>query len=267
MKPIRDKTPKGNARFAALPERALGDLHLNRTDLVALGYFALRARGSKQGCYERVEDFAKALGVNYTNVSVSVSKLMRLGYVRRERWAQDRRRWAYHVVYSAMPQGVAVPQSDMPQGIPKQAECYALGQKSAMPSFQENRAGTEACLSQQTLNRPKRNNRPRRADAQLVLAELEKVLDQTRARAVVDHRRKLNKPLTPYAAKLLATSLGRSPTPNAAADTMIERGWQGFNPEWAKGTPAGKPKVERMGGIIIKDLDAHYVGGIKIEEV
>jgi hypothetical protein len=84
---------------------------------------------------------------------------------------------------------------------------------------------------------------------------LSKVLDAGRAKAVVDHRKKLNKPLTTYAAERLAMSLARAPDANKAADVMIERGWQGFNPEWATGTSAAPPKVERMGGIIIKNLD------------
>lgn len=63
--------------------------------------------------------------------------------------------------------------------------------------------------------------------------ELEVVLDAERARAVIQHRQRLRKPLTHHAAKLLAAKLAKAADPNAAADLMIERGWQGFEPDWA----------------------------------
>ncbi len=61
---------------------------------------------------------------------------------------------------------------------------------------------------------------------------LKTVLDCERARAVVEHRQKLRKPLTRHGARLLAGALGGAPDPNVAADTMISRGWAGFKVEW-----------------------------------
>jgi hypothetical protein len=52
------------------------------------------------------------------------------------------------------------------------------------------------------------------------------------ADAVLEHRRALRKPLTGRAAQLLAKGFLATADPNAAADMMIERGWQGFKPEW-----------------------------------
>jgi len=52
------------------------------------------------------------------------------------------------------------------------------------------------------------------------------------ADAVLDHRRALRRPLTGRAAQLLAKGFSATADPNAAADMMIERGWQGFKPEW-----------------------------------
>ena len=64
------------------------------------------------------------------------------------------------------------------------------------------------------------------------------VLDQEHAEAVVEHRRvTIKKPLTEYAAKLLAKRLAEWADPNEAADIMIERAWQGFNPSWVKDRP------------------------------
>ncbi len=62
--------------------------------------------------------------------------------------------------------------------------------------------------------------------------ELELVLDAERAKAVIDHRQRIGKPLTAYAAKQLAGKMAQCPDPNAAADEMIANGWQGFKPEW-----------------------------------
>lgn len=62
--------------------------------------------------------------------------------------------------------------------------------------------------------------------------ELLEALDEEHASAVVDHRRKIRKPLTAHAAKLLATKFRNCADPNAAADAMIANGWQGFEPEW-----------------------------------
>jgi type IV secretory pathway TrbL component len=50
---------------------------------------------------------------------------------------------------------------------------------------------------------------------------------------VIEHRNRLRKPLTPFAARLLANKFRLTPDPNAAATVMIEKGWQGFDPSWA----------------------------------
>lgn len=62
--------------------------------------------------------------------------------------------------------------------------------------------------------------------------ELSRALDAVRVAAVIAHRRELKKPLTEHAAKLLANQFLELPDPNAGADLMIERGWQGFNAGW-----------------------------------
>lgn len=64
------------------------------------------------------------------------------------------------------------------------------------------------------------------------LDELCLVLDGARAAAVVEHRKRLRKPLTAYAARQLAAKLAEVPEPNAAADEMIANGWQGFSAHW-----------------------------------
>lgn len=79
-----------------------------------------------------------------------------------------------------------------------------------------------------------------------VREELGVVLDPERANSVIEHRKKLRKPLTPRAAHLLAGKFAKAADANAAADAMVANGWQGFEPEWLenrKGT--GPPRAER----------------------
>ena len=72
--------------------------------------------------------------------------------------------------------------------------------------------------------------------------ELSKVLDESRVTAVLEHRQKLRKPLTAHAATLLAKTLSQHPDPNAAADEMIERGWQSYKLAWTQNAPRGSPR-------------------------
>lgn len=66
-----------------------------------------------------------------------------------------------------------------------------------------------------------------------IITALMAVLDLEHAEAVADHRRvTMKKPLTEFAAKLLAKKFAACPDPNAAAEMMIEKCWQGFDPAW-----------------------------------
>jgi len=75
---------------------------------------------------------------------------------------------------------------------------------------------------------------------------LEVVLDAQRADAVIEHRKRIGKPVTVRAAELLAGKFARCPDPNAGADAMVSNGWQGFEPEWVdrqqqRGSPQARP--------------------------
>lgn len=90
-------------------------------------------------------------------------------------------------------------------------------------------------------------------------AELERVLDSEHAIAVIEHRQRLRKPLTAYAAKQLAKALSKAPDANAAADLMIVKGWQSFDVGWMENQPrpystgspqkGGSPKTFDEGGV------------------
>lgn len=62
--------------------------------------------------------------------------------------------------------------------------------------------------------------------------ELNRVLDEEHATGVIEHLKSLKRPLTPYRAQYLARQFEQTPDPNAAADMMIGRGWQGFDCRW-----------------------------------
>ena len=86
------------------------------------------------------------------------------------------------------------------------------------------------------------------------------------ADAVVEHRVKLRKPLTPHAAELLAKAFNSTADPNAAADMMIARGWQGFNPDWAKETN-GYGRNGKSVHEAVRSLGAHVAAGGTLDEL
>lgn len=67
---------------------------------------------------------------------------------------------------------------------------------------------------------------------EILVSILQEHLSEEVANAVFDHRKEIRKPLTERGAKLLANEFSKTSDPNAAADTMIMNGWQGFRAEW-----------------------------------
>jgi hypothetical protein len=87
--------------------------------------------------------------------------------------------------------------------------------------------------------------------------ELQAILDDEHATAVIDHRQRLGSGLTAHAAKLLAAEFAKCANPNAAADTMISRGWRGFKPKWLEerhNGPAGPPAKPLTGSAKLVEL-------------
>lgn len=78
---------------------------------------------------------------------------------------------------------------------------------------------------------------------------LETAVDSDRAAELIKHRQRLRKPLTDYAAKLLAGKLLKCPDPNAAADMCIEKGWQSIEPAWFSNS------MQRATGRTMTNLD------------
>ena len=84
----------------------------------------------------------------------------------------------------------------------------------------------------------------RKSEAEKIRKALEAVLTPDTAAAVVAHRQKLRKPLSVRAAELLAGKFAKCPGgADAAANTMIVNGWQGFEPEWLERHQALGPRL------------------------
>jgi hypothetical protein len=75
---------------------------------------------------------------------------------------------------------------------------------------------------------------------------LETVVSAETADAILRHRQAKRAPLTVRAAELLAGKLAACPDPTAAAELMIERGWQSVNVDWVRNASAtGPPGMSR----------------------
>lgn len=80
-------------------------------------------------------------------------------------------------------------------------------------------------------------------------SELEKVLSADMAKVVIEHRKAIRKPLSTFAAKLIADQLAKISDPNDGARMMIERAWQGFNADWYFNAKAGSSKSKSLAGV------------------
>lgn len=125
---------------------------------------------------------------------------------------------------------------------PKAVEVDPIPQKVEIPPQREEGGGRGKEKEKTSLRSDKKNP----------VDELRAVLDEKRSQAVIDHRKAIKKPLTPHAAELLAQKFAKCPDPNAAADFMVERGYQGFEPDWMKNAP---PKPDSNGHEAPADWD------------
>jgi hypothetical protein len=100
--------------------------------------------------------------------------------------------------------------------------------------------------SESTGKKKKKDSSPKRLN-QTPREILLECLTPEIADAVLAHRRAKRCPLTVRAAQLLAKGFTATGDPNAAADMMIERGWQGFKPEWFDNERAGNGQGRRQG--------------------
>lgn len=104
-----------------------------------------------------------------------------------------------------------------------------LQQRSATPPETEAETDTDPTVSNELVGVRAKARRPEHAQ---ILDCLKTVLSEDRAKAVIEHRRKMKKPLGLHAAKLLVEQFRQLAEPDKAADLMLLRGWQGCEPDW-----------------------------------
>lgn len=71
-----------------------------------------------------------------------------------------------------------------------------------------------------------------RGEGYSISSILLEVLDKKHAKALIDHRKRMKKPLSEIAAERLTSKLSEARDANAAVELMLERGWVGFDIEW-----------------------------------
>ena len=123
-----------------------------------------------------------------------------------------------------------------PNGMPKQGP---NSPPSSLPPSPNNNRGPEPSSGELSLIDKAKTPTPRE--------RLEAVLNPEIAKAVIDHRHRLRKPLTAHAAGLLAAKFAKVKDPNAAAELMIEKGWQSFEPSWIQHSSSAKQPIMKGG--------------------
>lgn len=91
--------------FAPMPLRAIGDVRLGALDLRVLGCIGFHdrmsgPRKSGRGCYAGNEKLADEVGCHYTRLSVTITKLVELGYLKREQHPVNKRWRTYRLIYN-----------------------------------------------------------------------------------------------------------------------------------------------------------------------
>lgn len=200
------------------------------------------------GCYPTTRELASATGLSERAVCEHIGKAVTAGWLKVSEHGFRGQRWKNHEYRAAWP--------DNAEGTERPS--VPLEQKSRSPSRKgadrESAASSEKALTvvpkgtdpdDKKALTDGQSNSPEYFPGKVIIGrarkhaqpcdpvhELRKALDEDRARAVVDHRTRMRKPLTGYAATLLAKKFAQCSDPNAGADAMIANGWQGFDPAW-----------------------------------
>lgn len=187
--------------------------------LLMLANYASNERGD---CYPSINTLAKDCGAGKDTIIRSIKSLEEAGYltiVRRMECGVN-----LPNIYTLNMKGV-VAHSD--HGSSSQRLGVVASCDSNLSIKPINNSSLRSELGKHTQKKPS------------IQSKLAEILNEDTAKAVIEHRKALKKPLTIRAAELLVKSLASAPqtcglTPDQAADLMIYKGWQGFEPEWAR---------------------------------
>jgi hypothetical protein len=172
---LRATAPKQSAYFGAVPFRALADRGLTELDVRILGVVAAHdnmslLRGG-DGCWAGTDRIAYLANANASNVSTAITKLDRLGYIRRDRHPKDGRRSTLRVIYDALADKAAFKGDVSPEGkilaMKRQArlspDTLPDPVKVSCPEISETRReqrDLQSNIPEYTLNRPSGESAP-----------------------------------------------------------------------------------------------------------
>jgi hypothetical protein len=252
-----------NARYAAIPNHVFEDDRLSMEARWLLSYLL-----SKPDNWTVViGDITKKGNCGRDKARKMIGELVKYGYAEREQQRDDGKFSSSVLVIFDEPRTFESPENKdggesvafLPQTYLPATASPAPVSPSPVKSAHSNNLYPANTDRQQT-------DTPAGA-SRSAMEELTTVLDAEHAQAVIEHRRKIRKPLTPYAAQLLARRFALMPNPNAAADAMIGNGWQGFEPDWlesrgARGrSPPRQSDFQRRQDAAKAALDQVITGG------
>jgi hypothetical protein len=111
---------------------------------------------------------------------------------------------------------------DASENVLKASETVLI--KTPLARVEDNNPNLELTGKKKNIRQERLNQTPRDT--------LLECLSPENADGVLASRKAMRRPLTGRAAQLLAKGFLATADPNAAAEMMIARGWQGFKPEW-----------------------------------
>lgn len=228
--------------FATIPNAVANDEHLSFTERGLLVYLLAKP----EGWSIRIADLQKQGKCGRDMAYKLLNGLIERGYVKRRRIVDPDTKRVLGVEYQVF-DAVSEP-------LPETPDVDPLPEKpdTALPDT----ANQDAYIKQNTTKTESLSSAGARAhepQGRVLVGqesphtELEVVLDEEHAAAVVAHFAGLGKPLSMYGARLKAEQLGQADDPNAAAELMISKGWSNFQADWsAKSQQPAPPVLQDM---------------------
>jgi len=222
------------ARFSLIPAQAVCDNRLNSRALQVLAL--LGTYTDKNGwCFPSQSRLADQLGCSRPTINRALNLLVSIGYVQQQhQYSNDGSQTAskYRVLldteHGKSPELELDPcnKNEHPLFTQSEHPPSTLGEHLGVHSERTHNVPNELPIKDIS------NDISKKPDHVQVKYRLALVVGEELAQAVYDHRKKIKKPLTPHAAKLLAGKFSQCAEPQVAAEAMISNGWQGFEPEW-----------------------------------
>lgn len=205
--------------------------------LVALANYA---NAEAAECFPGVKRLAEETELSERAVRNALSTLEQAGYLTRTRRQREDGSRSTDLVVLCISNQAAPPAAS------QESKRHLVPNQAAPPAGHE--PITEPVTSPSLRSGETRAREPTPRD------ELSKVLDAEHAEAVIRHRQRIGKALTPYAAKLLAGKFFKCRHPDEAADAMVSNGWQGFEPEWLDNRRGHRSSPRKTASDVLNDL-------------